>query len=459
MAYYFEDYPDGKVDPQRTGPRRSWLPVFLLTCLAVLPVCIYVAPMVRERWNQSDPEFILKKRMLEAKAEADAHYRLRQAELKAQAEVAADRLAKYDIMPPPFRDLAARVGPAVVSIRNEPADRDPNAVAPRFPQFAPGPQDRFDPRLPPQRPRDQRRSEASGVIVKHEGNVAYVLTNSHAVRDATRLSVTLASGRTIPVPNRQIFADPDSDLAVVQIDVSDVPHLVTAEFGDSAALEAGDWVVAIGNPFGLNGTVTAGIVSAKARDNALKDTELVMSPLNDIEFIQTDAAVNPGSSGGPLLDLKGRIVGINTAIATMREGNVGVGFAIPGRVAQDVFEQLIQPPHHVRRGFLGVAGMRDLTAAEAARFRVGAGVTFSSAPEGMPAAEAGLKPGDALVRFEDKEITHINQLRRLIMEKRPGAEVLLEVVRLEGQSPTRSSVKVTLGDRAELMEKLPVLRR
>ncbi len=452
MAYYDEE------DVARSNSsKRPWLPILALTGLAMLPVCVYLAPMARERWNASAPEFILKKRAVEAQAEADAHYRLRQAELKAQAEAAGARLAKYDITPPPFRDLAAKVGPAVVSVRNEPADREPNPNArpfPQGPQF--GPQGPIEPGFRGPRP---RRSEASGVIVKHEGNFAYVLTNSHVVLDATRLSVTLASGRTLAVPNRQVFADPDSDLAVLQLDVSEVSHIVVAEFGDSSTLETGDWVVAIGNPFGLTGTVTAGIVSARARDNALRGTPLELSPLNDMEFIQTDAAINPGNSGGPLLDLRGRVVGVNTAIATMHGGNDGVGFAVPGNLAKDIFEQLIQPPHRVSRGFLGVALMRDITPTEATRYRVPNGVVFGNVPADMPADEAGLKVGDVIVRFEDKDITRVSQLRRLIMEKRPGTTVQLEIVRLENDTPTRSTAKVTLGDRAELMEKLPLMRR
>jgi serine protease Do len=291
------------------------------------------------------------------------------------------------------------------------------------------------------------QSEGSGVIVRiDDKKQAYVLTNSHVVRGAERLGVTLPSDRTIHVEMDEVYDDMLTDLAVVRFDASDLPHLAAADFADSDKAGVGDWVVAIGSPFGLKQTVTAGIISAKGRKDTLKSRDGILS---DVELIQTDAAINPGNSGGPLLDLRGQIVGINVAIVSRSGAYEGVGFAIPAKLAQSIFEQLVSPPHKVVRGFLGVGGFAELSQRDAARLNVHGGVMIREVVPRFPAAQAGLRAGDIIVRFNGKDITSMNQLRRLIMETKPSTTVEVALLRLEGSTPTTVNLKVTIGEKPQ----------
>lgn len=267
--------------------------------------------------------------------------------------------------------------------------------------------ERFPRELPPQ------QGVGSGVIVSGDG---YILTNNHVVAGADEVTITLASDRDVPA--KVVGTDSMSDLAVLQVHEKDLP---AATLGDSDDLQVGEWVVAAGNPFGLRDTVTAGIVSAKGRSNVrIAEYE---------DFIQTDAAVNPGNSGGPLIDLHGRVVGINTAIATHNGGNNGVGFAIPINMAKSVMDSLIHNGQVVR-GWLGVV-IQPLDEALAKSFSYDSteGALISDVLPNSPAEDAGLKAGDIVVKFGDTKIRDMQQLRNLAAATEPGTKVRIEVIR------------------------------
>lgn len=272
----------------------------------------------------------------------------------------------------------------------------------------------------------------SGVIVSEDG---YVLTNNHVVASADELRVRLSDGREMPCT--VVGTDPATDIAVLKVDATGLP---AATFGDSDALEVGEWVVAIGSPFGFDSSVTAGIVSAKGRSG------IVGGMGNDgrfEEFIQTDAAINPGNSGGPLLNLDGKVVGINTAIITRTGGSIGLGFAIPANMARSVMESIIASGR-AQRGYLG-AGGADLDSKRAAELglAVSSGVIIESVVPESPAAEAGLRVGDVVVSVDGKAVDSFNRLRNAVAFTSPGNEVPLEVVR-EGK---RVQLRAKVADR------------
>ena len=245
-----------------------------------------------------------------------------------------------------------------------------------------------------------------------------ILTNHHVVDAAEKVRVHLKDGRELP--GKVLGTDPKTDLAVVQVDAK---GLEEAPLGDSDAMETGDWVVAIGAPFGLEQTVTAGIVSAKGR----ADVNVIQGPYAEQDFIQTDAAINPGNSGGPLLNLRGEVVGINTAIAGTTGGNLGVGFAIPSNLARKVLAQLLEKGRVVR-GWLGV-GIQDLTGDLARQFDVDKGVVIGKVEPGSPAAEGGLQAGDVLVAIGDEKVPDTRALRRRVAASLVGSPLAVHVVR------------------------------
>jgi len=254
--------------------------------------------------------------------------------------------------------------------------------------------------------------QASGFIISPDG---YILTNNHLVGEAEKVEVELADGREFAA--KVIGADPESDVAVVKIDAKNLSYL---ELADSDALEVGEWVLAIGNPFGLSHTITAGIVSAKGR------SDVGLATYED--FIQTDAAINPGNSGGPLLNLDGKVVGINTAIYGAM-GNIGIGFAIPINMAKAVYPQLIESGT-VERGFLGL--MPDqLTAsmAELLGLEDNKGVIISEISEGSAAEKAGLKHNDVILEFNGKPVESDDEFRRRVAMLKPGTRVKIVVWR------------------------------
>jgi len=251
----------------------------------------------------------------------------------------------------------------------------------------------------------------SGVIIDAEG---HIITNNHVIGDATELEVRL-SDRTKLIA-RVVGKDPDTDLAVLKV-TADRP-LPSAKFGDSSTVRVGQWVLAVGNPFGLDRTVTLGVVSGIGREN------INLSRYEN--FIQTDASINPGNSGGPLFNLRGEIIGINTAIINFAQG---IGFAIPSNMAKQVLQQLLAQGR-VTRGWLGV-GIQPLTVELARKFEVteGAGVLVNEVFETSPAAAAGIKPGDILTRIDDTVIDTPNRLSRVVAGLLPGTTTKVEIVR------------------------------
>jgi serine protease Do len=285
----------------------------------------------------------------------------------------------------------------------------------------------------PERPRGERRAtgQGSGFILREDG---YILTNNHVVEGASKLTVTLADGRELDA--RVIGTDPQSDVAVIKVDAKDLPTLPT---GNSDEVEVGEWVLAIGSPFGLPGTVTSGIVSATGRNSVgIADYE---------NFIQTDAAINPGNSGGPLVNLKGEVVGINTAIASRTGAYNGIGFAIPINMARDICDQLIAGGS-VSRGHLGII-IQKLTPTLAQSFgvEISGGVLIGDVANGSPAEKAGLKPGDVIVEFAGKPVKDLGAFRNSVAARDPGSKVEMSVLRDDerktltiqlGQTPTSS---------------------
>lgn len=253
----------------------------------------------------------------------------------------------------------------------------------------------------------------SGVIVSPDG---VILTNSHVVKDADEITVNLSDKRSFKA--KVIGTDPESDIAVIKIDAQGLP---TAKLGDSAKLRVGQVVMAIGNPFGLNRTVTSGIISATGRTNVgIIDYE---------DFIQTDAAINPGNSGGPLVNINGDVIGINTAIASRSGGYQGIGFAIPSNSANLIMEDLVKDGK-VRRGLLGV-NIQDLNESLSKSFGVTDtnGALVSQVVEGSPAEKAGIKPGDIIVKFNGKNVSGAADLKNIVGREKPGASAKLTVFR------------------------------
>ncbi len=281
------------------------------------------------------------------------------------------------------------------------------------------------------------RGTGSGVVFSPEGAI---LTNNHVIDGALTISVHLRDGRVLP--GRLLGRDPETDLAVVKVDAT---GLVPAHFADSDAARVGEWVVAIGSPFGFSNTVTAGILSAKGRGNLSE---------NQIEdFLQTDASINQGNSGGPLCDLNGQVLGINAMILGTRVGSFGIGFAIPSNMARRVAEQITKTGH-VERATIGVQA-QDLTPDLAAGFKldVRAGALIDQVtPEG-PAAHAGLKPGDVIAAVSGHAVHDRVDLMREILGHDVGQSLLLEVIR--GGKHYGSNV-TTVARHEEPVEPVPV---
>lgn len=279
----------------------------------------------------------------------------------------------------------------------------------------------------PQQPRE-RSGEGSGVIMREDG---YIITNNHVVDGADEIMVTLSNESQYP--GTVVGTDPDTDVAVVKIDAS---GLQTAKFGDSDKLQVGEWVLAIGSPFGLQHTVTAGIISAKGRAN--------MGLATFEDFVQTDAAINPGNSGGALVNLEGELIGINTAISTQTGGYNGIGFAIPSNMAKTVFENIIANGS-VRRGALGVGiGPLDKDTAEYFGFKGTDGVLINQVYADSAADKAGLQVGDIVTEINGKRTTDNRVLLNTIAQYKPGEKISIKVFR-KGKE---KSFDVTLGDRS-----------
>ncbi len=326
---------------------------------------------------------------------------------------------------PDFRPLVQRYGPAVVNVS---VRADVKAMA--HPPMPPG----FDEDNPlsrffgmPMIPDDAvpMRGEGSGFIVSPDG---VILTNAHVVDDAAKVTVKLTDHREFGA--KVLGSDAKSDVAVLKIDASNLP---VVRLGDPAALEVGEWVVAIGSPFGFENSVTAGIVSGKGR-NLPDDTY--------VPFIQTDVAVNPGNSGGPLFNLRGEVVGINSQIYSRSGGYQGVSFAIPIDVAMSVGRQL-QSSGHVTRGRIGV-GIQgvDQVLAESFGLDVPTGALVASVEDDGPAEAAGMKAGDVILTFDGKAVESAGQLPALVAAAKPGSTIDVSIWR----DHARRTLRVKIGE-------------
>jgi len=332
---------------------------------------------------------------------------------------------------PGFVEVAKAVTPAVVNITAARVARGRDSRMPRDPMeefgspFGPpdGPRGPHGPREP------RGGGMGSGVIVSPDG---YVITNNHVVEGANELTVTLPDKREFK--GKIIGTDPKTDLAVVKVDAAGLPFV---KWGDSSKLQVGEYVLAIGNPFGLNSTVTLGIVSALGRGR--------MGITQYEDFIQTDAAINPGNSGGALVNQAGELVGINTAIISPTGGSNGVGFAVPVSMAKPVLESLIATGKVVR-GYLGVA-IQDLTPDLAKSFglKQAKGALVSNVSEDSPAERAGLKQGDVITAYQGKPIEDTATLQREVTRTPVGTKAAMKVVR-DGRD---MELTVTVGEQAD----------
>jgi serine protease Do len=319
-----------------------------------------------------------------------------------------------------FVNVAKQVKPAVVHI---------NVV--EKPRSSVGSQPRNFPRIPGFPPFGQgepraRRGTGSGVIISADG---YILTNNHVAGDADEIKVKLADGRELRA--RRVGSDPETDLALIKVDERNLPF---AELGESAKLEQGEWVIALGSPFGLEQTMTAGIVSATGRDLRRGAYD---------NFVQTDASINPGNSGGPLVNMNGEVIGINTMIYSRSGGSEGIGFAIPSDLAKKVYAQLLKNGR-VSRGYLGV-NLQDVTpaVAKAVGYAGKDGALVRDLTPASPAARAGLKSGDVIVQFDGRAVKSPKHLTEMVSDMPIGKAVPVKFVR-EGREQTAS---ITMGER------------
>ncbi|MFQ6018579.1 MAG: DegQ family serine endoprotease [Kiloniellaceae bacterium] len=325
--------------------------------------------------------------------------------------------------PESFADLAERLLPTVVNIATTQVVESRRSQ--EFEEFF----KEFFERRGEQRPPQERRrtnSLGSGFIIDATG---YIVTNHHVIAEADEITVRLHDDTLLKA--EVVGSDKKTDLALLKVE-SDTP-LPAARWGDSDETRIGDWVVAIGNPFGLGGTVTAGIVSARQRD-------IQSGPYDD--FIQTDAAINRGNSGGPMFNLEGEVIGVNTAIFSPSGGSIGIGFAVPATLARNVVAQL-RRFGEVRRGWLGVR-IQTVTEelAEGRRLDEPRGALVASVTEGGPAEAAGIAQGDVILRFDGREVTDMRKLPRMVAETPIGKETEVVVWR-KGEELT---FKVVLGE-------------
>ncbi len=317
-----------------------------------------------------------------------------------------------------FINVAKQVKPAVVNIdvvekQTSQAARGQMPQIPGFPPFGQGDS-------------GKKRGTGSGVIVTADG---FILTNNHVAGDATDIKVKMADGTEHKA--RLVGSDPETDLAVIKIEGNNFPF---AKLGDSSRLEQGEWVIALGSPFGLDQTMTAGIISATGRD-------LRSGPYDN--YIQTDASINPGNSGGPLVSMQGEVIGINTMIFSRSGGSEGIGFAIPSNLGQKVYNQIAKNGR-VARGYLGL-NLQNLTptVSKSLGYEGVTGALVGDLAQGGPAAKSGLQSGDLIVEFDGKKVTAAKQLTELVADTTSGKNVTVKYLR-DGRAQTTN---IQIGDR------------
>ena len=340
-----------------------------------------------------------------------------------------------------FSPIAKQVRPSVVNIRVEAFAKKTERRSPReregmedyFRRFFGWPEGALPGQpFPPQRPR--RPGEGSGVIVDRNG---YIITNNHVVEGADRIRVRLFNGADDSYDAKLIGRDPETDLAVIKINPR--KKLSAASMGNSDAVRVGDWAIAIGSPLGYPETVTVGIISAKSRD--VRGARMPFQ-----KFIQTDAAINPGNSGGPLLNMRGEVIGINTAIATHTGGYQGLGFALASNIAVDVYNQIIQRGR-VARGSIGIEFQSNQTPALLRRYGAeNGGVFVKSVKEGGPAEKAGMLDEDVIVEIDGKPVADGDALIAVVAATPVDSTVPIVVIR----DDQRKTLRVTIADREEL---------
>lgn len=349
----------------------------------------------------------------------------------APAATALERL-------PSFADLVQKVNPAVVSIRvDEEVEARGSAAMPDLP-FPPGsPFEKFFRDLQPQGPdgaprRRHATALGSGFLISADG---YIVTNNHVVGDGKDITVVRDDGTEMSA--KLIGRDPKTDLALVKVESKEaLPYVV---FGDSDSVRVGDWVLAVGNPFGLGGTVTTGIVSARGR-------EIGAGPYDD--FIQIDASINKGNSGGPTFDVHGNVVGVNTAIFSPTGGSVGIGFAIPAAIAEKVIAQL-KEDGKVTRGWLGVTIQQvDDDLAASLSLDKARGALVAQVAEDSPAEDSGIKTGDVILNVNGKEMEDVRAVSRTVADLEPDTDAEIVVWRDEG----RKTIDVEIGTFPENLE-------
>lgn len=339
---------------------------------------------------------------------------------------------------PDFTDLVEKQGPAVVNISTTQTVHGMGRSNRPFPFDEDDPMSdflrRFFPRQPgiSGEPREfESRSLGSGFIISGDG---YILTNSHVVESADEILVRLTDKREFKA--KVIGADKRTDVALIRIVASNLP---TVRMGDPSALKVGEWVIAIGSPFGFDNSVTAGIVSAKGRS---------LPQENFVPFLQTDVAINPGNSGGPLFNMKGEVVGINSQIYSRSGGFMGISFAIPIDVAMDIQNQL-KINGRVRRGRIGVV-IQEVTKdlAESFGMSIPTGAAVNAVERGGPAEKAGIEPGDVILKFDGKSVGSSSDLPRIVGTTKPGMKVSIQIWRKGSARELTVLVGETLEDKS-----------
>lgn len=327
-------------------------------------------------------------------------------------------LAAQEI-PNDFTAIVREKIPAVVAITTKQIIQDQGTLGDFLSPFG-------SPGLGPAQPQ-VREALGSGFVISPDG---YIVTNNHVVADASEIHVVFSDKENLPA--QLVGRDPATDLAVLKIEPR--PNMTTTAWGDSDAVQPGAWTIAIGSPFGLGGTVTVGVLSARSRD-------INAGPYDD--FLQTDASINRGNSGGPLFNARGEVIGVNTAIVSPTGGSIGIGFAVPSRTARNVVDQLIRTGR-IERGYIGVR-LQEITPsiAEALGIQGSKGALVASVEPGSPAEQAGIQAGDVITRFNGKDIQSVHDLTLAAASQKPGTRTTLT----RNRGGSQQEIALTIGQR------------